>query len=514
MPKSILKALFLFLAVSGFYQTGAQNTYEIRNLGDAVNSVYSEISPIVSADGKKLYFIRSNHPENYHPENGESQDIWMSEKDSNGNWLPAVHLEKELNRQPFNTVFNVSHGGNRLLIGGSFAKGVFWGPGLSFIDKKNGIWGEPYELSIRNFDDMARGFSTSACMANDNKTLILAFSEEEGSKLNNLYVSRLQANGKWSQPVSLGNVVNTPNYDESTPFLAADGVTLYFSSNRPGGYGQNDIYLSRRLDDSWTRWSQPVNLGPQINTEQWDAYYTIPASGNVAYMVSYKNTLGKADIVEIKLSRDKPQPVALLAGKVLNAKTREPVEAQIIYEVLPSGDEAGKLSFWSKSGEFKLVLPYGQHYGVSARAAGYIPVSVNVDLSKTGEYLEISRDLLLVPIETGQVIRLNNIFFAEYSDTLQEASLPELNRLVKLMKDNPSMTIEISGHTDAVGTDAENQLLSEKRAAAVKSYLVKKGIRESRLFSIGYGESQPVADNNNDIDRQLNRRVEFKILKK
>ena len=508
-PKACFSLLLIIFCVKSF----AQNTYEITNLGPAINSQYSDINPVVSADGKTLYFIRSNHPENFNGQNGESQDIWMSEKDADNNWKPAVHLDKNLNRQQFNTVFNVSNSGNRLLIGGSYVNNVFWGLGFSFVDRKNGQWGDPYELSIKNFDKMCEGFSASADMLNDN-TLILAFSEEEDSKLNDLYISRQLANGKWSQPVPLGKSINTPNYDESTPFMAADGVTLYFSSNRPGGYGQNDIYLTRRLDDTWLNWSPPINLGPQINTEQWDGYYTIPASGHIAYMVSYKNTLGKADIVEIKLNKDKPEPVALLTGKVLNSKNNEPVEAQIIYEVLPSGDEAGKTSFWSKSGDFKIVLPYGKNYGISARASGYVPVSVNVDLSKTGDYKEISKNLILVPIETGQVIRLNNIFFSEYSDTLQDISLPELNRLVKLMKENNTMSIEIAGHTDAVGSDLENQLLSEKRAIAVKRYLVKKGIKESRLFSIGYGESQPVADNNNDIDRQLNRRVEFKILKK
>ncbi|MBP9688195.1 MAG: OmpA family protein, partial [Bacteroidia bacterium] len=281
------------------------------------------------------------------------------------------------------------------------------------------------------------------------------------------------------------------------------------------GFGKNDIYLTRRLDDTWTNWSEPINLGPQINTEEWDGYYTIPASGHVAYMVSYKNTLGKADIVEIKLNQQsKPNPVVLINGKVLSADTKEPIEVEIIYEELPSGNEAGKTSFWSKSGDFKIVLPYGKNYGISARAAGYIPVSVNIDLTKPGAYKEIKQNLTMVPIKTGQIVRLNNIFFDLYSAVLKDESMPELNRLVSLMKDNKDMSIEIAGHTDATGSDEENLLLSEKRAASVRAYLISKGIKEARLFSIGYGETQPIADNNNDIDSQLNRRVEFKILKK
>lgn len=511
IKKTRLSTLIITTLLSTSYLT-AQNTYEIKNLGESVNSEHAELNPVISADGKKLYFVRSNHPQNQNPTDG--QDIWMSEKDENGNWKPAINLGKTFNKQQFNTLFNISPSGNRMLIGGSYKDGVYWGVGFSFIEKRDGIWREPYELDIKKLDKLNNGVYSSAFLLPDNKTLLLSFSEEEEGKLNDLYVSKLGKNGRWSEPVSLGSNVNT-TYDESTPFMAADGVTLYFSSNRQGGYGQNDIYLTRRLDDTWQNWSEPVNLGPQINTEQWDGYYTIPASGDVAYMVSYKNTLGKADIVQIKLNnKAKPEPVVLINGEVLSADTKEHVEVQVIYEELPSGNEAGKTSFWSKSGDFKIILPYGKNYGISARAAGYIPVSVNIDLTKPGEYREINQNLTLVPIKTGQVVRLNNIFFDEYSDVLKEESKPELNRLVSLMKDNNGMSIEISGHTDAVGSDQENQLLSEKRANAVKKYLIEKGIKENRLFSIGYGETQPVADNNNDIDRQLNRRVEFKILKK
>ena len=509
--KTTFIALLFVLGIACALPVYAQNTYEIRNLGEQINSPFAELNPIITADGKKLYFIRSG----YSADNSvkEGQDIWMSERNADGTWTKAARMSNALNKQQFNTVFYVSPAGDNMLIGGSYKDGVYWGPGFSFINQKNGDWGEPIELDIKKLDNMLNGFSSSVYLLPDNKTLLLSFSEEDDSKSNDLYISRLLKNGKWSQPV-LCSGLNT-KYDESTPFMAADGVTLYFSSNRPGGFGQNDIYLTRRLDDTWQNWSTPINLGPQINTEQWDGYYTIPASGNVAYMVSYKNSYGKADIVEITLSKQtKPQPVALISGKVIDAKTKKPVESQIVYEELPTGNEAGKTSFWSKSGDYKIILPYGKNYGISARASGYIPVSANVNLSASGEYVELERNLVLVPIETGQVILLNNIFFDEYSDVLKDISLPELNRLVKLLKDNPSMEIEISGHTDAVGTDAENQLLSDKRAASVKNYLIQKGIKASRLLSVGYGETQPVADNNNDVDRQLNRRVEFKILKK
>ena len=218
---STLTTLIIALALSIKLLT-AQNTYEIKNLSDAVNSAYAELNPVISADGKKLYFVRSSHPQNQNPTEG--QDIWMSEKDENGSWKTAVNLGKTFNKQQFNTLFNISPSGDKMLIGGSYKDGVYWGVGFSFIEKRNGEWQEPYELAIKKLDKLNRGLYSSAFLLPDNKTILLSFSEDEEGKLNDLYVSKLTKNGKWSEPISLGNKINT-TYDESTPFMAADGVT-------------------------------------------------------------------------------------------------------------------------------------------------------------------------------------------------------------------------------------------------------------------------------------------------
>jgi outer membrane protein OmpA-like peptidoglycan-associated protein len=400
-----------------------------------------------------------------------------------------------------------------MMIGGQYAGGVNWGIGFSFITRIGNTWTDPRYLDIRNFDKICKGEYSAACLLADNKTLILSFSTVEESKQNDLFVSFLQPNGKWGEPRSLGAAINTAD-DETTPFMAADGVTLYFASDRPGGFGSKDIYVTKRLDDSWEKWSVPVNMGQPINTEHAEGYYTIPAAGNVAYMVSYQNTLGKADIVRIKTKdATRPKPVVLLSGKVLNAKTRQPVEADISYEVLSTGEEAGRTNFVSTNGDYKLILPYGKHYGISASAKGFIPISANIDLTTTGEYAELQRELLLVPIETGQVIRLNNIFFLSGKADLQPESFPELDRLIRIMKENTSMTIEIAGHTDDVGNEEDNLKLSNDRARSVKYYLLRKGIKEMRINSKGYGETEPLAGNDSAEGKQKNRRVEFRIVK-
>ncbi len=484
---------------------------EIENLGTNVNSSYAEYNPIISADGNTLYFVRSNFPVNTKGA-AESQDIWISLLNANGDWLSAEHAGQYLNREQFNTLFNVSADGNRMLIGGAYKDGINWGAGFSFIERNGETWSEPHYLDIKKYDKMCRGEYSYAYLLSDNKTLVLSFSEMEDSKVNDLYVSFLQKNGSWSEPKSLGKSINT-DFDETTPFIAADGVSLYFASDRPGGLGDKDIYMSKRLDDSWQKWSSPVNLGRPINSEDAEGYYTIPANGKIAYMVSRKNTIGKADIVRIKtVEATKPNPVVLLSGKVLNAKNQQPIEAEISYEILPSGMEMGSSKFLSKNGDFKLILPYGKNYGISARAKGYIPISINVDLTTSGEYKEIKRPLLLVPIETGQVVRLNNIFFDKGKSFLKKESFPELERLIKIMNENALMNIEIAGHSDDVGDDDFNLKLSMDRALAVEKYLQAKGIKDTRVISRGFGKAKPISDNSTEEGKQLNRRVEFKIL--
>ena len=489
-----------------------------ENIGPKINTEFDELRPTISADGNLLFFIRQNHPFNTkYNVVPNSQDIWFSERDSTGKWSEAVHLGYPLNTTEYNAVFWISPDNNRILIRNAFIDGDYFGNGVSMCYlTKYGNWSKPQMLQIKNYEKYDRGNQYGATMANDGQTLLLYMSEKEGSFNNDIYVCFLQKDGTWSEPKSLGKKINLPKYNEMTPYLASDGVTLYFSSDRPGGLGDNDIWWSKRLDNSWQKWSDPVNLGSPINTPDWDAFFTLDAGGEYAYMTTNQDSYGASDIVRIKLlEKEKPNPVVLVSGNVYDAKTKKPLSASLVYETLPDGTEAGNGISNPSDGGFKIVLPYDKNYSIRATADHYFAISENLNLDsliKAG-YKEIHKDLYLVPIEVGQVVRLNNVFFDFDKWDLRPESFIELNRVVKLLKENPSIEIEMSAHTDSRGSDEYNFKLSDNRARSVMEYIISKGIDPSRITSHGYGETKPVATNDTDEGRQLNRRVEFKILK-
>jgi outer membrane protein OmpA-like peptidoglycan-associated protein len=502
----------------------ASTIIKVENMGAVVNTDRNELRPTISADGNLLFFIRENDPHNTNYNSvRNSQDIWFSMRDENGTWSKAVHLGYPLNTALYNSVFWISPDNNRILIRGAFVNGDYAGTGVSMCYlQEDGYWSKPEGLMIKNYWKYDRGIRSGATMTHDGKALLLYMSPEKGSPINDIYVSFHQSDGTWSEPKSLGKKINLEKYDEMTPYLAADGETLYFSSDRPGGLGDNDIWMTKRLDNTWQKWSDPVNLGAPINTPDWDAFFTLDAGGEYAYLTNIEDGFGESDIVKIKLlEKEKPKPIVMVSGNVYNAKTKQPLSASLIYETLPDGAEAGNGISSAIDGSFKIVLPYDKNYLIRATADKFFAQSENLNLDsliKVG-YKEIHKDLYLVPIEIGQVVRLNNVFFDFDKWDLRPESFVELDRVVKLLQENPAIEIEMSAHTDSRGADDYNLKLSDNRARSVMEYILSKGIASNRITSNGYGETMPVAPNanadgsDNPEGRQLNRRVEFKILK-
>ncbi len=511
-----------------------------ENLGAQVNSEYNEINPMIAPDGRTLYFARISHPNNTHGDKG-SQDIWYSEFDeASKQWGPARRMGFPLNKDEYNCAYSITPDGQTMLVKGQYNNGNYETRGFSLSKKTAVGWSPPQKIDIPNYVNLSKGQFDCGFLSADGKVLLMAFSEKKNSKEDDVYVSFRQKDGSWSKPMDLGPEVNT-KFTETTPFLAPDGATLYFSSNREGGLGSNDIYVTKRVDKTWKHWSKPVNLGPKINTDGYDAYYTLGASGDYAYLTTFKNTLGKGDIVRVKLTDDqptdqpgkvgggndvaktdvtrpdltRPDPVALISGKVIDQTTGKPIEARIVYQTLPDGAEAGEATSDPITGEYKIVLPYGQKYSMRAIAKDFIAEGDNVDLTQTKGFQEIKgKELKLVPIEVGRTVRLNNIFFDTGKAELRSESGPELDRLVTTLNESPKIVIEVRGHTDNTGSNEINAKLSQDRADAVREYFISKGIEPDRVGSKGFGESKPVATNDTDEGRQQNRRVEFLIVKK
>jgi len=479
----------------------------IERLNDNVNSNYSDLAPLISPDGKILFFTREGDPRNLGGAN--DQDIWYSIIDSNGIFEKAENIGPPLNNAYSNFAISVTPDGNSLIVGNIYTQNEPPMQGVSISHLQNDKWNYPEPLKINNYYNKSR-YSTFY-YANDSKTLLFGIVRDDSYGSYDLYVSFLQSDGSWSEPKNLGPEINTAG-DELSPFLASDLATLYFSSNSYPGYGKNDIFMSRRLDSTWQHWSEPINLGNQINTPEWDAYFSVPASGEYAYLVSYRDGIYREDIYRIKLPQSlKPESVVLISGKVLNSKTNAPILAKIVYEELPQGKEVGTAISNDSTGEYKITLPGNKKYGFRATAEGFLGISENIDLTNLVEYQELKRDLYLVPVQKGAKFLINNIFFEFGKFNLLPESYPELNRLAEFLKKNPEIRIKISGYTDNIGSTEDNQILSQKRADAVREYLISKGIEVERITTLGYGEKDPIATNKTEKGRALNRRVEFEI---
>jgi OmpA-OmpF porin, OOP family len=479
-----------------------------ENLGAAINTVYDEIMPIIAPDGKSLYFDRKDHPEN--TSGIVNDDIWYSILGSTGKWTRAENIGVPLNNKGHNFLTAISPDGNTALLGNVYEADGNMTSGLSIARRSRDGWDFPQKLIIQNYYNNNK-FSEFHLGA-DGKTIVMTVQRQDSYGGKDMYVSFANPDGTWTEPKNMGSALNSAA-TEMSPFLAADGKTLYFSSDGFSGYGNKDMYMSRRLDASWTKWSQPQNLGPLINSANWDAYYSVPASGEYAYFSSENHSLGKTDIYRILLPLGlRPDAVVLIRGRVLDQKTKEPIKAKIIYELLGEGKEIGVANSNPKTGEYTIILPAGYKYGFLAQATGYMSENQNIDLTQIKEYKEISQDLLLVPILKGESVVLNNIFFSPSDAELKPDSKSELDRVLKMMQENPTMKVEIAGHSNNACSDDWCMKLSTARAKAVYDYLTAKGANKLNIKYKGYGSSKPRWSNETPEGLRKNRRVEFTIL--
>ncbi|SMG50828.1 WD40-like Beta Propeller Repeat [Marivirga sericea] len=481
-----------------------------ERLDERVNSPYEELKPILSPDGKQLFFGRKFHPDNVGGIE-DYEDIWVSDLDTiNNEWQEAINIGAPLNSDGPNWVSSITPDGNTLvlLIGNEYdEKRNKMFSGVSVSSKEGKSWSKPENLEIDDFYNMSE--KANFYLANSRKTMIMSVKRDDSFGDRDLYVSFEKRDGTWTAPMNLGEIVNTAT-DETSPFLAADDKTLFFSSSGYIGFGKSDIYMTQRLDDTWQNWSEPYNMGPQVNSAGDDLFFSMPAEGNYAYYTK-EDSVGDMDIFRLAMPLfNELNPVITISGRVVDAETQEPLDAIVSYETL-DGTEVGKVQTDPTTGEYKIALPAGKEYQYIAKVKGYLPISENVDLTNQKESRSFNNDMILVPVKEKAEIVLNNVFFAFDSYELLASSKSELDRMVDVMNDNGQIEVVIIGHTDSTGPEEYNQQLSEKRAQSVVNYLTGNGIDRDRLEYLGKGESEPAYSNDTKENRAKNRRVNFKV---
>ena len=473
----------------------------VTPLGSGVNTPDgNEFCPVISTDGTQLYFCGTKRKDNKGRE-----DIFLSTKTPNG-WGKAVAVN-DINTADANEApLGLTTDGLTMII---FRNGR-----LMISHRTKDGWGklEPLSRHITISEWMADAMITA-----DGKALLFAAMSKvphEHEMSINIFVSLLQPNGTWGRPFGLGPQINSTRIDRS-PFLHPDMKTLYFCSEGHSSLGGTDVFVSKRLNDnSWTEWSQPVNMGKVINSAANECWYKISTEGDLAYFANRTNK--QNDLCQLTIRKElRPQAVATITGRVTDSQGK-PVNAIIQWEDLEAQCSVGQTRTNPEDGKFFMVLPEGKNYGYYIQNDKFFPAAQNIDLRNNAQPVTIEQDIAATTIEEmieqEVPIVLNNLFFRTGEYDLLPASIAELNRVAAIIKQH-GKNVEISGHTDSVGDDESNRVLSEYRANSVRNYLIKIGVDKALLTSQGYGESKPVATNNTPEGRQKNRRVEMKFIK-
>ncbi|OQY92953.1 MAG: flagellar motor protein MotB [Sphingobacteriales bacterium UTBCD1] len=468
-----------------------------KNIGDGVNTAESEYFPSLTIDGKELVFTRRVK--------GFNEDFYYSKKKF-GEWDLAKPMEGDINTPQNEGAQNISQDGQWLVFTGCNRPDGFGSCDIyiSYLTPQG--WSEAINLGGTVNSDQ---WESQPCLSPDKKDLYFASRRPGGYGGSDIYVSHLQPNGRWSEPENLGPSVNTPG-DEQCPFIHADNQTLYFTSNYWPGYGDDDLFYVRKGPNG--AWSEPVNLGYPINTINREGTLFITADGKTAYYSSDRSdSRGGLDIYSFELREDiRPKKTLWVRGHVFDNKTGKGLPSAVELIDLTTKESVSKIQT-DETGNYLVTLPVGKDYAFNVNRKGYLFYSDNFLLSLHSPDSTYEKNIALQPIEINASVVLKNIFFDLNKYDLKPESQVELDKLIQLLNENPNLKVEISGHTDNVGSPADNLVLSNNRAKAVVNYLVSKGINTNRLSFKGYGETKPIADNKTDEGRAQNRRTEMKV---
>lgn len=510
----------------------------IDNLGSSINSSYHEYSAFITADESMMVFTSrrqgSTGGKITEDDNYPYEDLYQATK-TGGKWTPATNMGAIVNTDEHDATAGLSSDGSTMFV----FKFTEKDGGDIYVSNLSGTtWSKPVKLN-KNIN--SKKHESSVSLSYDGKKLYFISDKDGGLGDRDIYISTLDAKGDWGVAENPGSILNT-KYAEEGVFIHPDGKTIYFSSKGHKTMGGYDIFKSTFENGQWT---EPKNLGYPINGPDDDVFFVINGSGHHGYFASAKQGgFGLIDIYKITFLGPEKSPLlmnednllasvtapvtefkaekivsegpkmTILKGVISDEQTKQPLEAQIELVDNTKNEVIATFKSNSTTGRYLVSLPSGKNYGIAVKRDGYLFHSENFDIPATASFQEVEKNVELKKIDIGKSIVLKNIFFDFDKATIRPESANELERLIKLLNENPTLKIELGSHTDSKGSDEYNQKLSQSRSQSVVSYLIGKGIATDRLVAKGYGETVPVATNDTDEGRQQNRRTEFKILSK
>ncbi|MBA2498801.1 MAG: OmpA family protein [Chitinophagaceae bacterium] len=477
-----------------------QYAFSPVNAGPGINSKESEYFPSLTIDGSELVFTRRV--------NNFNEDFYSSRRNDTS-WQTSAPLPGNINTDQNEGAQMISQDGQWLVFTGCNRRDGLGSCDIYISYRTTNGWSEAINLGGHiNSED----WDSQPSLSPDKRELYFASRRMGGYGGSDIYVSKMQPNGRWGEAENLGPEINTKG-DESSPFIHADNETLYFTSNGLPGYGDQDIFLIRKGPNGV--WSNPENLGYPINTINTEGTLFITSDGSTAYYASDRSdTYGGLDIYTFTMRDDiRPRKTLWVSGKVFDKQTTKGLPSAVELIDLSSKQTVSKIQT-DEEGNYLVTLPIGKNYAFNVTRKGYLFYSDNFLLVENIADSIFKKDIPLQPLEANASIVLSNIFFDVNKYELKETSQVELDKLAELLNENPSLKIEISGHTDNIGKPTDNLTLSNNRAKSVVNYLVSKGIAAVRLSYKGFGETQPKADNISEEGRSRNRRTEMKVISK
>jgi outer membrane protein OmpA-like peptidoglycan-associated protein/tetratricopeptide (TPR) repeat protein len=498
------------------------------NIGPGINTADPEYFPTITVDGKTILFTRRIEDGRVPGSIKEQEDFFVSELGDNNIWGKAIEMPENINTVNNEGAPTIGPDGRTLVfVGCPDATGEYYGENRTgkgscdlFITKKLGSrWTDPVNLpgNVNSFH-----WETQPSLSADGKTMYFIRGIRGKNQQNNsdIYVTRLLDNGQWSTAERLPDHINTPEQEESV-LIHPDGKTLYFASRGHVGMGGSDLFVTRM--DASGNWSNPENLGYPINTKYDENSLMVSPDGEIAFFASDRvGGFGDLDIYYFIMPEHlRPTKTLYFEGIVYDAVTRNPIPGKFQLIDLETGKEVIYSEADKLTGEFMVSLPVNKEYALNVSYPGYTFFSQNFNMRNSDGMEAIHMDVPMVPIVSDQPVLLANVFFDLNKSTLRPESFIELNKLVEFLNSNPKLRVEIGGHTDSRGTN--NNELSQSRAKSVYDYLISKGVDKTRLEHKGYGSTKPVysdeyikglsSESEKEAAHQANRRTEYKILK-